>query len=60
VLTTFRRGCYFQVGDRVNVTMGIEEGFKLALATWRNWAASRLEIGKKRVFFTTYSPTHFR
>ena len=40
--------------------MEIEDGFKLAMRTWRKWVATELDIEKTKVVFRTYAPTHFR
>ena len=53
------RGCYFQIGDKVNKSMSIEDGFKVALRTWREWVDKELDPKRSAVFFRTYSPTHF-
>lgn len=56
---TIRGGCYFQVGNEVNKSMGVRDGFARAMQTWKQWVSSNINPLKTRVFFRTYAPVHF-
>lgn len=54
------RGCYFQEGGRVNMTMDIMEAFRRSLQTWKSWAFQNLDPQRSHIFFRSYSPVHYR
>ncbi|KAF3587993.1 hypothetical protein F2Q69_00026457 [Brassica cretica] len=54
------RGCYFQEGGKLNKTMGVMEGFKKSLKTWKSWVLEKLDHESSYVFFRSFSPVHYR
>ncbi|KAH0856531.1 hypothetical protein HID58_084792, partial [Brassica napus] len=59
-LTSLQRGCYFQEGGKLNKTMGVMEGFKKSLKTWKSWVLEKLDHECSYVFFRSFSPVHYR
>ncbi|XP_006407433.2 protein trichome birefringence-like 8 [Eutrema salsugineum] len=57
---TFNAGCYFQEGGKLNKTMGVMEGFRKSLKTWKSWVLERLDSESSHVFFRSFSPVHYR
>ncbi|KAJ7526558.1 hypothetical protein O6H91_16G012000 [Diphasiastrum complanatum] len=57
---TLRKGCYFQEGSTVNLTMDVGEAFKSAISTLANWVDKNVDPQKAQVFFRSYAPVHFR
>ncbi|KAG2305858.1 hypothetical protein Bca52824_025606 [Brassica carinata] len=57
---TFKAGCYFQEGGKLNKTMGVMEGFAKSLKTWKSWILEKLDSENSYVFFRSYSPVHYR
>ncbi|KAF3544097.1 hypothetical protein DY000_02003962 [Brassica cretica] len=57
---TFNIGCYFQEGGKLNKTMGVMEGFKKSLKTWKSWVLEKLDHESSYVFFRSFSPVHYR
>ncbi|KAH7294130.1 hypothetical protein KP509_28G058000 [Ceratopteris richardii] len=55
----FKGNCFFEVGNKVNKSMGLREGFAKSMQTWRKWVAANIDPSKTRVFFRTYAPAHF-
>lgn len=40
--------------------MPINNGFKVALATWQSWIENAVNPNRTRVFFRTFESTHWR
>ncbi|CAA7405970.1 unnamed protein product [Spirodela intermedia] len=57
---TLRSGCYFQVGDQIELEMGVEQAYIRALETLLAWIGKEVDPSKTRVVFRTYAPIHFR
>ncbi|KAJ7977424.1 Trichome birefringence-like family [Quillaja saponaria] len=57
---TIREGCYFQIGEDVEMNMSIENAFRKSIKTVTNWISSDVNLNKTYVLFRTYSPVHFR
>ncbi|XP_051123811.1 protein trichome berefringence-like 7 [Andrographis paniculata] len=55
----FDLGWYFQVGGKVKIGMSINNGFKIALATWRSWLENSVNPHRTRVFFRTFESSHW-
>ncbi|WCJ34248.1 TRICHOME BIREFRINGENCE-LIKE 8 [Euphorbia peplus] len=56
---TFKMGCYFEDGGKVNMSMGLMDAFHRSLQTWKSWAVSNLTV-RSHVFFRSFSPVHYR
>lgn len=54
------RGCYFQEGGQVNMSMNVMEAFQRSLQTVRSWVIKNLDPERSHTFFRSYSPVHFR
>ncbi|XP_077241314.1 protein trichome birefringence-like 9 [Tasmannia lanceolata] len=57
---TIDMGRYFQEGEAVNMSMGVEEAFRRSLQTWKQWVVENLDLERSHVFFRSYSPVHYR
>uniref|UniRef100_A0A0D3AKD5 Trichome birefringence-like C-terminal domain-containing protein n=1 Tax=Brassica oleracea var. oleracea TaxID=109376 RepID=A0A0D3AKD5_BRAOL len=45
---------------KLNKTMGVMEGFKKSLKTWKSWVLEKLDHESSYVFFGSFSPVHYR
>ncbi|XP_024017385.1 protein trichome birefringence-like 10 [Morus notabilis] len=57
---TLRAGGYFQEGNKLKMNMSIKTAYQRSIETMVNWVNTQLDANKTRVFFRTYSPSHFR
>ncbi|CAK9140189.1 unnamed protein product, partial [Ilex paraguariensis] len=57
---TVKMGCFFQVGETVNMTMDVMEAFQRSLQTWKSWVIQSLDPQRSHIFFRSYSPVHYR
>ncbi|KAJ6790504.1 protein trichome birefringence-like 9 [Iris pallida] len=57
---TIDQGYYFQVGEDINMTMGVNEAFQKTMETLKQWAISNMQLGHSYLFFRSYSPSHYR
>ncbi|KAI9107934.1 hypothetical protein K1719_020807 [Acacia pycnantha] len=55
----FKRGCYFQEGANVNMSMDMSEAFRRSIQTWKSWALNSLDPDRSFIFFCSYSPIHY-
>ncbi|KAL3697961.1 hypothetical protein R1sor_012037 [Riccia sorocarpa] len=56
---TLRGHCYFAKGNQV-VNLEILEAFEQGLRTWAEFVDQNIDAKKTRVFYRSFSPTHFR
>ncbi|CAN1134031.1 Protein trichome birefringence-like 8 [Linum perenne] len=57
---TTNMGYYFEVGGKVNKSMGVIDAFERSLQTWKKWVMENLDSERSHVFFRSYSPAHYR
>ncbi|CAL5193636.1 unnamed protein product [Lathyrus oleraceus] len=57
---TIKMGCYFQIGNEVNMNMSTEDAFRISVETVVDWIAREVNRNKTYVLFRTYAPVHFR
>ncbi|XP_015161288.1 protein trichome birefringence-like 10 [Solanum tuberosum] len=60
LILSIDRGCYFQEGGKINMTMDVETAFQKSIVTLVNWIGREVNMSKTKIFFRTYSPVHFR
>ncbi|XP_057473765.1 protein trichome birefringence-like 6 [Actinidia eriantha] len=51
---------YYQEGNQVHPRLDVLIAFRRALVTWASWVDKHINPGKKRVFFRSSAPSHFR
>lgn len=51
---------YYQEGSNVYPILDVDEAFTKALTTWGRWVDKYVNPNKSLVFFSGYSPSHFR
>ncbi|XP_059643516.1 protein trichome berefringence-like 7 isoform X2 [Cornus florida] len=56
----FETGCYFQVGNSLELGMSIATAFRTALVTWASWVQTMIDTNRTYVFFRTFEPSHWR
>ncbi|XP_065855072.1 protein trichome birefringence-like 8 [Euphorbia lathyris] len=56
---TFKLGCYFEDGGKVNMSMNLMDAFQKSLQTWKSWAVNNL-TERSHIFFRSFSPVHYR
>ncbi|MBA0710508.1 hypothetical protein Golax_009790 [Gossypium laxum] len=54
------RGCYFQVGEKIETEMTIEHAYQRSLETVMQWLRNEVNMSKTKVYFRTFAPVHFR
>ncbi|KAG8389363.1 hypothetical protein BUALT_Bualt02G0221500 [Buddleja alternifolia] len=57
---TIRGGCYFQEGAEIKMEMSVENAFRRAVETLRDWISREVNLSKTHLIFRTYAPVHFR
>ncbi|KAJ4705323.1 Protein trichome birefringence-like [Melia azedarach] len=57
---TLKMSCYFQEGERVNMSMNVMEAFRRSLQTVKSWVTNNLDPQRSHTFFRSYSPVHYR
>ncbi|XP_078436511.1 TRICHOME BIREFRINGENCE-LIKE 11 [Wolffia australiana] len=57
---TIRSGCYFQLRNKIQMEMSVDQAYRTAIETLLTWIKNKVEPRKTRVVFRTYSPNHFR
>ncbi|XP_015969546.1 protein trichome birefringence-like 10 [Arachis duranensis] len=57
---TIKMGCYFQIGEEVDMNLTITDAFRISVETMIDWIAREVNMNKSYVLFRTYSPVHFR
>ena len=60
LILSIDRGCYFQEGGKINMTMNVETAFQKSIVTLVDWIGREVNMSKTKIFFRTYSPVHFR
>ncbi|WMV47184.1 hypothetical protein MTR67_040569 [Solanum verrucosum] len=60
LILSIDRGCYFQEGGKINMTMDVETAFQKSIVTLVDWIGREVNMSKTKIFFRTYSPVHFR
>jgi len=50
---------YYEEGDQVHPYFDVLLAFRRALMTWASWVDTHVDPRKTRVFFRSYSPSHF-
>ncbi|GLJ20739.1 hypothetical protein SUGI_0377940 [Cryptomeria japonica] len=50
---------YYQEGDQVLPRLDVLTAFRRALTTWASWVDTHIDSRKTRVFYRSYSPSHF-
>jgi hypothetical protein len=55
----FCRGCYFQVGNEINMDMDLETAFAKSLRTLVEWVDANVSP-KTQIFFRSFASVHFR
>ncbi|CAA7398497.1 unnamed protein product [Spirodela intermedia] len=56
---TIGSGCYFQVGNQVDLEMTVEAAYRKSIATLFDWMRRAVNMSKTQVVYRTYSPVHF-
>ncbi|XAR62402.1 hypothetical protein NMG60_11017144 [Bertholletia excelsa] len=51
---------YFQEGNHIYAKLNVMEAFWKAMMTWARWIDANVDPAKTIVFFSGYSPAHFR
>ncbi|CAH2042867.1 unnamed protein product [Thlaspi arvense] len=51
---------YFQEGNHIYAKLNVMEAFRKAMMTWARWIDANVDPAKTIVFFSGYSPAHFR
>ncbi|KAJ8636603.1 hypothetical protein MRB53_010870 [Persea americana] len=54
-----RRGCYFQISNKVKTNMSIESAYRKSIETLFLWISREVD-SSKTVIFRTYAPAHYR
>ncbi|PKA62929.1 hypothetical protein AXF42_Ash007725 [Apostasia shenzhenica] len=57
---TIRGGTYFQIGSEVKMDMTVDDAFQTSINTLFEWIHKEVNTSRTKVFFRTYSPSHFR
>ncbi|MQL76250.1 hypothetical protein Taro_008620 [Colocasia esculenta] len=53
-------GCYFQVGNEVNLEMSVESAYRRSIQTLFDWIEKEVNTSRTKVIYRTYAPVHFR
>ncbi|KAI0515547.1 hypothetical protein KFK09_008212 [Dendrobium nobile] len=56
---TLKSGNYFQIGNKINMTMDVKEAYRNAIRTIKQWADENLLHRKSFVFFRSFSQAHY-
>ncbi|PKA47535.1 hypothetical protein AXF42_Ash014731 [Apostasia shenzhenica] len=56
---TLKQGNYFEVANRVDMSMNVKEAFRRTIETLKLWVMENLQPQKSFVFFRSYAQVHY-